>query len=132
MKLSENVSIKIFLGLLLSVILFHFSIMSKIVPYDIAWGGRLKNDNEMYVFETISIAINLFLIWILLMKGGFVKFKFSNSTLKVVLWLFFVVFLLNTIGNLFAKTNFEKFFAFLTSLSAFLIWNILHFRKTTD
>ena len=119
-----NNSIKIFLGLIAAVILFHICIIAKVIPYGIAWGGRLTNDTEMYVFETISIFINVFLSWILLMEGNFIKFKFSSKTIHIILWVFFGLFLLNTIGNIFAKTNFEKFFAVLTGLSAILIWNI--------
>jgi len=125
-------SIKIFLGLLFSVILFHICIMLRIIPYNIVWGGRLTNDNEMYVFETISILINIFLSLILLMKGDFVKFKFSENAVKIILWSFFGLFILNTIGNIFAKTNFEKFFAILTGLSAILILNIIKQTKTTN
>ena len=126
-----NIQIKILLGLLFSVILFHICIIVKIIPYNIAWGGRLTNDNEMYVFESISILINLFLSWLLLMKGEFVQFKFPNKTINLILWIFFALFILNTVGNLFAKTNFEKLFALLTGLSAILIWNILKHKKTT-
>ena len=127
-----NNSIKIFLGLLTAVILFHICIIAKIIPYDITWGGRLKNDTEMYVFETISIFINVFLTWILLMEGNFIKFKFSSKTIHIILWVFFGLFVLNTIGNIFAKTNFEKFFAVLTGLFAILIWNIKQRVKTTN
>lgn len=127
-----NNSIKIFLGLLFSVILFHICIIAKIIPYNISWGGRLTNDKEMYVFETISIFINVFLSWILLMKGNLTKFKFSNKTIHIILWIFFGLFVLNTIGNIFAKTNSEKFFAVLTGLSAILIWNIIKQKKTTN
>ena len=127
-----NNSIKIFLGLLFLVILFHICIITKIIPYNIAWGGRLTNDTEMYVFETLSILINIFLNWILLMKGDLVKFKFSDKTVQIILWIFFALFTLNTIGNIFAKTNFEKFFAVLTGLSAILIWNIVKQKKTTN
>lgn len=127
-----NNSIKIFLGLLTAVILFHICIIAKVIPYDIAWGGRLTNDTEMYVFETISIFINVFLSWILLMEGNFIKFKFSSKTIHIILWVFFGLFVLNTIGNIFAKTNFEKFFAVLTGLSAILIWNIKQQEKTTN
>ena len=127
-----NNSIKIFLGLLTAVILFHICIIAKVIPYDIAWGGRLKNDTEMYVFETISIFINVFLTWILLMEGNFIKFKFSSKTIHIILWVFFGLFVLNTIGNIFAKTNFEKFFAVLTGLFAILIWNIKQRVKTTN
>ena len=58
-------AINLMLYLLVVVILFHLCIMLKIVPYEISWGGRLKNDTEMYVFETISIIINLLLFSIL-------------------------------------------------------------------
>ena len=104
----------------------------KIIPYNIAWGGRLTNDNEMYVFESISILINAFLSWLLLMKGEFVKFKFTRNTVNIILWIFFGLFILNTVGNIFAKTNFEKLFAILTGLSAILIWNIIKHKKTTN
>lgn len=127
-----NNSIKIFLGLLLAVILFHICIILKTIPYDITWGGRLQNDTEMYVFETISILINIFLGSILLMKGNLIKYKFSGKVVNAILWIFFGLFILNTIGNIFAKTNFEKFFAILTGLSATLIWNIVKQIKTTN
>ena len=127
-----NNSIKIFLGLLFLVILFHICIITKIIPYNIAWGGRLTNDTEMYVFETISILINIFLNWILLMKGDLVKFKFSDKTVQIILWIFFTLFVLNTVGNIFAKTNFEKLFAILTGLSAILIWHILQQKKNNE
>lgn len=125
-------AIKIFLSLLLPVLVLHICILLKIIPYSIAWGGRLENDNEMYVFETLSILINLFLCWILLMKGGFVQYKFSEKAIKIILWTFFVLFVLNTVGNIFAKTNFEKLFAILTGLFATLIWNILRQKKTSQ
>lgn len=127
-----NYAIKIFLGLLIAVILFHICIIFKIIPYDIAWGGRLKNDAEMYVFEIISILINIFLSIVLLMKGDIVRFRFSDKVINVILWIFFVIFILNTIGNLFAQTFFEKFFAILTGFSAILIWNITMKKKTTN
>lgn len=121
----SNNSIKIFLGLLILIILFHLCIIIKIIPYDITWGGRLTNDTEMYIFETISILINVFLSWVLLMKGNFVQYRFSNKAVYVILWIFFAVFILNTIGNIFAKTLFEKQFAFLTGLFSILLWLII-------
>lgn len=100
----KNVAIKIFLGLQFAIILFHLCIITKMIPYNITWGGRLTNDTEMYVFETISILVNVFLSWILLMKGDFVAYKFPNQVVNVILWVFFALFMLNTVGNIFAKT----------------------------
>ena len=123
--MTNGIAIKIMLGMLLAVVIFHLCIITKIIPYEITWGGRLQNDSEMYVFETISIIINLFLGFVLLMKGGYIKFYFKRSAVNVILWIFLILFVLNTIGNIIAKTNFEKAFAVLTLISAFLIWVIL-------
>ena len=109
------------LYLLVVVILFHLCIMLKIVPYEISWGGRLKNDTEMYVFETISIIINLLLFSILLIKGKYLGRFISMKIVNAALWVFLVVFGLNTIGNILAKTYFEKFFALLTLFFSILI-----------
>lgn len=117
--------LEILLCVFISIILFHIFIILKIIPYHIAWGGRLKNDVEMYVFEFISIFINVFISWILVMKGNIVKCKFSDKTLNIILWIFFAIFILNTIANIFAQTIFEKTFAFLTGIIAILLWKVL-------
>lgn len=127
-----NNAIKIFLGLLGAIILFHLCIITKIIPYDITWGGRLTNDTEMYIFETISIIVNVFLSWVLLMKGNFVNYKFPIQVVNVILWIFFAIFILNTIGNIFAKTSFEKQFAFLTGFFSILLWIIIMKKKTNN
>ena len=71
--MSKRTPIRIMLVLLLMVVIFHLFIITKIIPYDIVWGGQLKYDHEMYVFEVISVFINLFLGFVLLMKGGYIK-----------------------------------------------------------
>jgi hypothetical protein len=125
MMMNKSNFIKAFLGLLSMVVIFHTCIILKVIPYNIAWGGRLTNDKEMYVFEAFSMVMNIFLAWLLLMKGGYVRFTISEKAVNIILWFFFVMFILNTIGNLFAKTNFEKGFTLLTGLSAILIWKIV-------
>ena len=119
------------LVLLLAVVIFHLCIIAKIIPYEITWGGRLKSEQEMYVFESISIFINLLLGFVLLMKGGYVKPYFKQSVIALILWVFLILFVLNTVGNIFAKTNFEKLFSVFTLMSAILIGVILK-NKTTN
>ena len=125
-------SIDILLGLLVMVILFHIAVIVKAIPYNIAWGGRLENDQEMYVFESISILVNLFLGFVLLMKANYIKFRFGKKAINIILWIFLVLFVLNTVGNLFAKTNFEQSFAVLTFVFAILIWKILKSEYTCE
>lgn len=113
------------LALLTGVLLFHAAIVLQIIPYDITWGGKLKSTIEMYVFEGISILINLLLYWVLLMKGGYVRLLLSKKYLKVILWIFLILFALNTLGNVLAETNFEKFFAIITGLFTLLLARII-------
>lgn len=123
--MNPKTAIKLMLYFLVAIVLLHLSILLKIVPYEITWGGRLKSDSEMYIFETISIVINLFLGTILLIKGGFIKEIIPMRSVNIILWIFVVLFGLNTIGNIIAETNFEKFFAILTLAFSVLIWIIL-------
>lgn len=123
--MNPRLVINIMLWLLVAVILFHLSILLKIIPYEITWGGRLKNDAEMYVFESISILMNLFLIFVLLIKGNYLKEIIPMKIVNIILWIFLFLFGLNTIGNIFAKTNFEKSFTLLTLTFTILIWIML-------
>ncbi len=79
----------------------------------------------MYVFESISILLNLFFLWVVSMKGDMVSFKFSGRALNIILWCYLILFSINTIGNLFAETLFEKLFSFITLLLAIALWIIL-------
>ncbi len=106
------------------VTVFHVLILIRLIPFEITWGGNLKTVEEMYVFETLSILINLFFVFILLQKGEYMRYVMGRKTVNFILWIFFTLFVLNTIGNLFAETNFEKFFTLLTLTSAILIWLI--------
>lgn len=130
--MKNHLSLKLLLGILNAVIVFHLCIIVKIIPYTIAWGGRLRSDSEMYVFEFVSIGVNLFLDFVLLMKSHYLKFYFREKIVNYILWFFFGLFVLNTIGNLFAKTTFEKFFSILTLLSAILIWRLLKGKDDTS
>lgn len=123
--MKSGTAIKIILSIVVAVIIFHFSILFKIIPYEITWGGRLKTDSEMYVFEFISIVINLLLGTTLLIKGNYLKPIIRLSVVNVILWIFLILFGLNTIGNFFAETALEKSFSILTLALSILIWIVL-------
>jgi len=129
MEVNKSAYIKILTSISIVATLFHILILIKIIPYEITWGGKLKTDEEMYVFETFSILVNLFFIFVLLQKGVFIKPFLGKKTVSIILWIFLAIFVLNTIGNLFAKTTFEKGFTILTLVNSILLWKI---NKTTN
>jgi hypothetical protein len=125
-KISKPFALKTMLMILSVVILFHILILLQVIPYEIVWAGRLQSSKEMYVFETASIVINLIIIAALLLKGKYLRYQASERLLDAILWFFIIVFALNTVGNLMAKTSFEKVvFTPLTLISAILIWVIV-------
>ena len=125
---SKN-AIKIMLLIVSVITIFHLCILLKIIPYEITWGGRLKNDTEMYMFEGISILVNLVLGLTLLIKGKYVKQLISLKIVNVILWIFLILFALNTIGNMLAETTFEKSFAVVTLFLSLLIGVILKSKR---
>ena len=127
--MNPKITIKILLWLIAAVTLFHLAILIKIIPYEITWGGKLKNDAEMYLFESISILINLFLAYLLLIRGEYVHKLIPSKVVNIILWIFLFIFGFNTIGNIFAETLFEKSLSLLTLIFTFSLWNILKKRK---
>ncbi|MDO8998525.1 MAG: hypothetical protein Q7W45_02085 [Bacteroidota bacterium] len=94
---------------LLSIFLtFHILVMLGIIPFEIVWGGRLKNKTEMIKFEIVSVLINLTMLSVVLIRASFIKLPINNTLIKIILWIMFGLFLLNTLGNLFSLNEFER------------------------
>lgn len=99
--------------------IFHLLVIVGIIPMNIVWGGRLESKVELIKLETVSLII-LFICTILtLLKAKYIKIPGSRSIANIGMWLLFLLFLLNTIGNIFAITWLEKLFALITALIAF-------------
>ena len=127
--MNPKLTIKVLLWLIAAVSLFRLGILIKIIPYEITWGGKLKNDAEMYLWESRARLINLFLTYVLLIKGEYVSKLISTKVVNIILWIFLFIFGLNTLGNIFAETLFEKSLSLLTLVFTFLLWNILKIVK---
>ncbi|WP_339815875.1 hypothetical protein [uncultured Imperialibacter sp.] len=100
----KNINFKLavhaMIALLSLVLVYHLTIITGLIPYEATWGGRLQNREQMLRFETVSILVNLFILTVILIKGGYLKLKLPTMVLKVLLWAFAVLFALNTVGNL--------------------------------
>jgi len=120
--MNPKLAIKLMLWLIGVIILLHSAILMKIIPYNITWGGRIENNIEMYVFEIMSILINLFLVVLLLLRGRYLSCFIPMKVVNILLWAFLFLFGINTLGNIFAETTFEKSLSLLTLIFTYLIW----------
>lgn len=103
----------------------HVLILLKIVPYDFVWGGRLKSESDLVIFESVSIVVQILFISIIAAKAGyFFKGKFKR-TVNVGTWVIFGIMVLNTIGNLFSNSGLETIVMTpITILLALLVFRL--------
>lgn len=88
--------------------LFHLLVLAGLIPPTIVWGGKISDRSKLVVMELISLST--------ITAVGATAFLYSrrigqgvpSPALNLVIWIFAVIFLLNTIGNMFAKTRFER------------------------
>ncbi len=121
---------RILIALLSLVSVFHLLILLRIVPYGAVWAGRLRTVSEMYVFESVSLALNVFLLLVVVQKARLSRGFLPRKALNPVLYAFASLFFLNTIGNLFAAHFLEKTLgAALTLLLSYLCWQLARQRN---
>jgi hypothetical protein len=103
------------------LILFHLAVILGIlifdvVPIDFLWGGRMESKDQLLNFEIFSLVLITFCLFIVLIRSEQIRIPSLMGVAKVGLWILFSLFVLNTVGNLLAKTTFEKSFAIITAL----------------
>ena len=113
--------------LLSGFLILHLCILLKIIPYNLVWGGRLQSDKEMIRFELVSIAVNLFFLFIVFIQSNLLKLDFPPLGITIALWVMTALFVLNTFGNALSKNKIEqRLFTPITILlvifSAVLAW----------
>lgn len=89
-------------------IVFHLLVVAKIIPFDIVWGGRIQSESEMLKLELVSIALNLFFLFVVFAKAEIIKVRISAKFFRGMFWLMTALFLLNTLGNLMSENHLEK------------------------
>ena len=62
----HNVALFGSIGIYTLSIVFHLLVIIQIIPSSIVWGGRLTNQQELFIFESISIVLNGFFLLIML------------------------------------------------------------------
>jgi len=129
---SERIQISTFLFLLIAIIVFHSFVLLGIIPFDIVWGGKLKNHSEIISIEIISLFINSLMLIVFLLRAKIITIGNHPAKISVMLYTMSLLFSVNTIGNLFADSNFEKFvFTPITLLLALLSWQLAR-TKTSE
>ncbi|MDV6234287.1 hypothetical protein CH379_001415 [Leptospira ellisii] len=105
-RIQKKVS-NVLIFLFSAIILFHCSVLSGFIPYTIVWGGRLQTVQQMYLFELASISLNILFIYAVLIRRGTLHKNLTPKVPKFAFSILFVLFSLNTVGNLLAVHTLE-------------------------
>jgi hypothetical protein len=127
----HNVALFGSIGIYTLSIVFHLLVIIQIIPSSIVWGGRLTNQQELFIFESISIVLNGFFLLIMLLINGSIKVKVKAFFIRAIVWLMSCLFILNTLGNLIAKSSIETivFTPITIMLSVFSLYLAINFNK---
>ena len=106
--ISERVAANSLVVILLLVTVFHLLVLIGIIPFEIVWGGRLQNTDQMIVFESVSLLLNVTMIAVVVLHTGHFKMQVAQRITTVALWLMAMLFLINTVGNLLSTNQTEK------------------------
>ena len=124
-KIDIKLAAGIVMALLSVIVVFHLLVLSGVIPYNIVWGGRLESAAQMYVLETVSLAVIHAVILVVAIKGGYIKPFLPPKVVTILLWLLTALFALNTVGNLFAESTVETMlFTPITLISAVLLFRM--------
>lgn len=124
-KIDIKIAAMILMGILSCFMVFHLLILLGIIPYSFVWGGLIENTTQMYLFEAVSLIINLLVITIVGIKSGYTKHYLPERIVKLLLWIFLILFALNTVGNLFAQSKLEMLiFTPLTFICTLLFYRM--------
>lgn len=123
------ISIRLASNLIITIntvaILMHVMILLNMLPYDFVWGGRLKNEGDVIIFESISLGVQALFITIIVAKAGYAfKGKFKRTVNRGT-WVMFGVMVLNTIGNFASSSGLETMVMTpLTGVLALLVFRL--------
>ncbi|MBK7946266.1 MAG: hypothetical protein IPJ85_13600 [Flavobacteriales bacterium] len=84
-----------------AAIIFQLTVLAGFIPTEMVWGGRLQNAEERTVGAVVSISVLVLVSLAVLNRMGIIG-RASSAFGMWGMWLVCALFLLNTIGNLFA------------------------------
>jgi hypothetical protein len=116
-KLAGNILL-VCMGLL---VIAHLLILFRIIPYDMVWGGQIKDASSLLVFEVVALVVTLLFAMIIAMKVGYIKAGKLGIVANIGMWVIFIYFVLNTLGNIASSVSIENLvFAPFTIILALL------------
>jgi len=98
----------IVLLLLLGLLILHIFILMGIISFDLVWGGNIETRAAMINLEVVALITTSLFLLITIYQIKFLYKKIHSRLINIAIWIMFVYFTLNIIGNLAANTGAER------------------------
>jgi len=122
---------KILMGLLVLLMVMHVLILARVIPYEVVWGGSIKDETQLYVFEISALILNGLFLIITAINLGHIRAPKLNRVADIGMWMVFAYFAMNIIGNLNSGVSWEKLlFAPLSIVLALLSLRVAVHRES--
>ncbi len=113
----------VLLSALLALFAMHVLVLVGVIPAQIVWGGNATEN--IVVFEVFALVTTVLFALAIAVKAGYLHLRRGRKAVNAGVWVFFAYLLLNTLGNLAARTSTEMLlFTPLTVLLAFLAFRL--------
>ena len=103
-----------------------FLVILGLISNKYVWGGRVTENSQLILLECTTFIVNGLILWFIAMRVGFMQQRVSTRRLPLRLFPLSIIMLLNTIGNIFAQTSFEKIMAIPTAISTIGFYILAH------
>ena len=113
-------------------LILGFLVIIGIVPKNYVWGGRITENSQLLLLEATTFIVNALIIWVIAMRVGYVKQRINSKIITIILFILMTLMALNTVGNIFARTTFEKLMAIPTLISTIGFYILAHRTNPKD
>ena len=90
------------------LVLFHALILLGVLPNSFVWGAKTTDAAEIAKLETVALIMSLFFLIFFLLKKYLMKNGRSQKAINIFLWIMFIWFTFNIIGNILSSSTIEK------------------------
>jgi hypothetical protein len=105
-------------------ILFQVVVLAGFIPTEMVWGGRLADEQERTWGALVSLSALVVMVLVLQVRVGRIG-RSMPALGKWGMWIIAALFVLNTVGNLFAFDLRETLiFTPITAIAAVLAWRV--------
>ena len=88
--------------------LFHVLILLGVLPNSFIWGAKTTDAAEIAKLETVALIMSLFFLSFFLLKKYLMNKGNSQKVINIFMWIMFIWFTFNIIGNILSSSTIEK------------------------